>query len=230
MLKTVILLSLAALTAADDSDFYDYLELTIQWVPGACSNDPDCISPVPERWTVRGLKPKRARGGWPMHCCTPNCPPNCHLQDLKVNERLIGDMGTQWPSLSPDSTTNEQLWEDEYCKHGTRCDDIMPNPEDYFKRTLQLYAEIVARLDAAGIRPSRNSRYTFEQVEEALTVDRASYRCTWSRGKQFLSELGVCLDKTFAVIDCPKESSIDCDKTNKFSLMPVKTEELCVIS
>ena len=233
MLKTipVLLLGLAALSMADNS--YDYLKLAIQWPPGACSGG-RCISPVPEQWTVHGLWPQRASGGWPEDCYRPGV---CPLQGLQVlDDRIVpslkSEMETHWPSLFLDRKTNEKFWEHEYCNHGTCCDEVIliPEPDIYFSQTLQLHADITDILETADITPRvSDGPYRFEEVEGALKVTTADFQCRKSKGgRQLLSALRVCLDKTsFALINCPDNGSksSSCDKTKDFYLTPETTSK-----
>ncbi|XP_027031029.2 ribonuclease T2-like isoform X1 [Tachysurus fulvidraco] len=137
---------------------------TLQWPGSFCLNiDKKNICRIPENiqdWTIHGL--------WPLkdhYCC--NCWPifHSHLQELEP------EISQLWPSLIK-TRSNFIFWKDEWFKHGTcaGCVENMSSPFLYFKAVLKLRLlfGVDTFLEKAGIKPSCNVSYKYDDLHGAL--------------------------------------------------------------
>ncbi|XP_062872418.1 ribonuclease T2-like [Trichomycterus rosablanca] len=138
--------------------------LTLQWPGSFCLGiDNKNICRIPQNidyWTIHGL--------WPLHarnCC--RCWPifHSHLQELEP------EISQLWPSLIK-SRSYFAFWKDEWFKHGTcaACVENMGSAPHYFRTALKLRMlfEFDSLLAIAGIKPSCNVSYKYDEVHDAL--------------------------------------------------------------
>ena len=186
---------------APTTQTYDYLKLQLQWTPSVCKDD--WCQYATEHWTVHGL--------WPTSNVIKESPANCYDRSVgcsvnikrEVPEDLLTDMGEDWVSVAPPKT-NKIFWIDEYCKHGTCCQNIPAGPGAYFEKTMELYDEIEEALDIRRL--NSEGTHTFSDLNEALD-QRATYKCETEGEVQYLKELGVCYNKdTLDREDCPEKN------------------------
>ena len=128
------LLLLPLLTTTDDHQLtkqdhdYTYLDMVLQWPPGACFNFSYCREKIPSTWVVHGLWPSVNYTSFPTNCNT------CSDLDLdSLPHKLVKQMKKQWPDFYQGTDGTEKLWKHEYCKHGTCCEDVLASPADYFQ-------------------------------------------------------------------------------------------------
>ncbi|XP_060799901.1 ribonuclease T2-like [Neoarius graeffei] len=137
---------------------------TLQWPGSFCLNiDKENICKIPQNvqeWTIHGLWPQKAH-----NCC--RCWPifQSHLQDLEP------ELSQLWPSFIK-TRSNFTFWKEEWFKHGTcaGCAEIMSSPFLYFKTVLKLRLlfDIDNALTNAGIKPSCNVSYKYDDLHGAL--------------------------------------------------------------
>ncbi|XP_066559969.1 ribonuclease T2-like [Amia ocellicauda] len=141
---------------------WECMKFTLLWPGSFCvSLKVQCMIPeYVKSWTIHGL--------WPMsigHCCS--CWP-IFPSDL---EELQPQLSQVWPTLLK-SKSNFTFWKEEWIKHGTcaACVEGMNSPTKYFQTSLKLEAHynIQSVLKGAGIEPSCNMSYKYEQLHSAL--------------------------------------------------------------
>merc|ERR1712159_944002 len=146
---------------------WDFAALVMEWPGTQCANtDRECYLPAGfNSWTIHGLWPNRAAGGWPQFCPGP-----------KFNTSVTGyigqDMTTYWPSYWG-SNTNQKFWSHEWEKHGT-CAMTSPtfsNQYNYFKNTIQMrkFLDVSTLLSHWGIVPSANATYKYSGVLDIIS-------------------------------------------------------------
>jgi ribonuclease T2 len=198
---------------------YKFLQLVLQWGPGVCYNNPTCTGRVSADWTIHGLWPSVDFSSYPDSCAS-----KCSLNVGSLNGYLLTELEEKWPTLN--AKGNTWFWDHEYCKHGTCCADILPEPALYFHRALILRDKVnVGRaLRGARINPTNEFGYRLSDVKKAL-LDRFKVKnirlsCGNSNGKQVLKEIGFCFSKSMKLINCPEGRSNGCTETLVVYLMP----------
>lgn len=192
-------------TSLDDGttlNQYDYLLLALQWPPGVCAQAGSvCFQPVPANWTIHGLWPTDRTTPGPFDCVKP-----CPFNKKNINSSTLTAMKLHWPSIQK---SNELFWRHEYCKHGTCCTDILPAPQDYFQKTIDLFEtlDLANKLRNNGILPSNNqqSNYSFPKLEQLPSLMQIQCVSKLYPNKtmklQYLGELRFKVDKTLAFSD-----------------------------
>ncbi len=111
--------------------------LAYSWQPEFCRGQPTYAgcSPVQDYWnkdfTLHGLWPQYAAGGYPQSCTTEPFDP------AVPNKVGFSDMTKYWPNAQKAETdpTYSSFWEHEWTKHGT-CTGLVQY--DYFQNTVNL--------------------------------------------------------------------------------------------
>ncbi|CAI4223042.1 unnamed protein product [Auanema sp. JU1783] len=198
------------------SDF-DYLMLTRIYPVAVCQADDDAVADSCEipvhtpSWTVHGLWPNFQNGSYPQFC--HGSPPTF---DINLVDPILHELSTNWPNLLTHHSV-ESLWKHEYDKHGTcsQSDSKLETELKYFNATLalnELY-DVDHALHLADIQPSLYP-YRKTAIQEALNKylgkgKHVQFNCLKDRksGKTMLGDVRMCIDKDFAIVDCPKEYS-----------------------
>eukprot|EP01006_Ploeotia_vitrea_P058846 TRINITY_DN70384_c0_g1_i1.p1 TRINITY_DN70384_c0_g1~~TRINITY_DN70384_c0_g1_i1.p1 ORF type:complete len:246 (-),score=18.66 TRINITY_DN70384_c0_g1_i1:113-850(-) len=105
---------------------FDFFLFVQQWPFGR--SRPTCV----EGFTIHGLWPNYANGGYPANCSGPAFDPE-NLNSIRAK------LNCAWPS---DSGTNNKFWKHEWDKHGTCAiagDSRIRNELNYFSDVLKLY-------------------------------------------------------------------------------------------
>lgn len=146
-----------------------------------------------DAWTIHGLWPDLCSGGFKQFCDRTREYRNITaiLESSASNPSpLIDFMETYWLGLNSD---NEHLWEHEWNKHGTCISTIEPScyddeesskfsdVVDYFVHATSLYRSLdtFAALEAAGITPSKSTKYSLVELENAIRAQHAGHPVTF---------------------------------------------------
>ncbi|XP_067831239.1 ribonuclease T2-like isoform X1 [Heptranchias perlo] len=144
--------------------------------------------------------------GWTIHGLWPRGKPFCN-KSWSLTQEDIGDLQDDllhyWPSLVKSSAFT--FWTKEWSKHGTcaTCADSMSCPHKYFSLALQLRSKlsIDAAFNAAGIKPSCNNSYTYEDLHSALSDlgTHVGLQCYYQEGRQILMQIKIPLSKDLSI-------------------------------
>ncbi|KAG8892805.1 ribonuclease T2-like, partial [Tulasnella sp. 417] len=188
-----------------------------------------------DEWTVHGLWPDNCDGTWGQFCDPSREYPSV-AQVLKDNNRedLLDWMTKHWLDQKGD---NESFWEHEWNKHGTCMSTLeakcMPksskNGTDavaYFQTTINLHKAVPTYkiLAAAGIYPSTNRSYTYDELTSAVEKEMG-YIPAFDCNKNIIFEIsyyyklrGSVVDGRFQHIDAFTSGS--CPKTGPLWYLP----------
>jgi ribonuclease T2 len=227
MLSRIILLSLIFISSTEQkniertftsqdpavNDDFDYLVFRQIWPQSTCmfpETHTCSIAKNISTWVVHGL--------WPSIAGKTNGPFFCD-KSLPFNPRkldwILGRLEEFWPNLYTD-TPLESFWRHEWEKHGT-CALGLPLISDesgYFNTTLGLrdHFDFGPILKGSSIVPDDDKLYDLNQIKTAiknvLGVE-PGLTCYVLRDakKQYLSQMQICLSKTYEQMDCvPTES------------------------
>lgn len=163
--------------------------------PRLFSNTPLTVS---DSWTIHGLWPDYCDGTYPQFCDKSR-----EYTDIKsIVSKFLGNatlsyMDKYWVSQDGD---DESFWEHEWDKHGTCISTLEPScytgyksgeeAADYIKKTISLFKELPTYkwLSEAGIEPSDEKTYTYEEIEDALAGQHGARVTIGCKGKT-LSEV-----------------------------------------
>ena len=153
---------------------------------------------VSDSWTIHGLWPDYCDGTYPQFCDKSR-----EYSDIKsIVSKFLGNatlsyMDKYWVSQDGD---DESFWEHEWDKHGTCISTLEPScysgyksgeeAADYIKKTISLFKELPTYkwLAEAGIEPSDEKTYTYEEIEDALAGQHGARVTIGCKGKT-LSEV-----------------------------------------
>ncbi|KAG9049531.1 ribonuclease T2-like [Tulasnella sp. UAMH 9824] len=188
-----------------------------------------------DEWTVHGLWPDNCDGTWGQFCDPSREYPSV-TQVLNDNHRedLLGWMTKHWLDQNGN---NESFWEHEWNKHGTCMSTLeakcMPkgskNGTDavaYFQTAMNLHRAVPTYkiLAAAGIHPSANRSYTYDELTSAVK-EEMGYIPAFDCNKNIIFEIsyyynlrGSVVDGRFQHIDAFTSGS--CPKTGPLWYLP----------
>ncbi|GBG27561.1 Ribonuclease 1 [Hondaea fermentalgiana] len=172
---------------------FDFFMMAIQWPPEF---------EVPRGWfSLHGLWPSRfgtqTANTYPCECSSEAFDKDSLSDDVQMEMRKF------WGTLIGHNS-NEHFWSHEWSKHGT-C-SAMSQPT-YFNSTLDARARYdpLRAFEAAGIKPSDTDSFDAETLEAAFQATygvKPMLGCRNRSGRQLLSEMGLCLDKSLAISEC----------------------------
>jgi len=189
----------------------DVVVFTQQWPYTTCTDwerrrGGTCRRIDQPAWTVHGLWPNQfyriapgfCNSSWPF--------------DVSQLKRIKEEMELYWPDVEVRGSPNS-LWEHEWSKHGT-CAVLgqvagVTGQEGYFATGCRLAREnpLSSWLEAANIFPSPDTRYTMEEVWEAV-VEGAGTRphidCEKIGGQAYIKEVKVCYSPLLQRVDCDR--------------------------
>ncbi|XP_066248155.1 ribonuclease Oy [Euwallacea similis] len=196
---------------------WDYMVYSQRWPNTACAEWEEsktgntCNLPQDKTlWTIHGLWPTKIGQLGPFFC-----PSAIHFDpdDLKP---MLNDLSTYWINVEA-NTRNDSFWAHEWKKHGS-CASILPaldSVTNYFKVGLQLNREfdLASLLAVGGVIPGMNS-YNVSLIYNLIknaTTKNPDIQCVLDKKSKesLLSEIRICFDKSFNVIDCNESSSTD---------------------
>eukprot|EP00252_Welwitschia_mirabilis_P021499 TRINITY_DN5530_c0_g1_i1.p1 TRINITY_DN5530_c0_g1~~TRINITY_DN5530_c0_g1_i1.p1 ORF type:complete len:324 (+),score=37.58 TRINITY_DN5530_c0_g1_i1:122-973(+) len=193
---------------------FDYFTFALQWPETICKSTTYCCSFNAccrkafnsQHFTIHGLWPEYNDGSWPQCCNGP-------AYDEKKIASLIGALERDWPSLScnlPRDCHGKKgsFWEHEWEKHGTCSHPVIKDEYTYFSTALKLLPKynILDILHDAGFSPNNDIAYPTQSIVTAISKaisGRPLLVCLHGS----VTELRICLDKTFETRSCLGYSS-----------------------
>lgn len=193
-------------SAANPDPGFDLLLLVRMWSPTFCEQLRDehqsCDRNPVNAFTLHGLWPEFAQGGWPQYCRQSDHP-SAYLPSASNDE--WDHMRCEWPSFHGGSPA---FWDHEWTKHGTCAEPLLGNHSAFFNTALKLHEQFDLNQALAplgifdGEKPVVSTRVGNEEV--AVAVKGAwgvTPRLSCYHGA--LSEVWVCLDLDLNPIECP---------------------------
>ena len=206
-----------------DGNEWDHLIFTQQWPQSYCSllssrqknvdMGPTAKKPyrrckVPEQvrtWTVHGIWPTLGNTKHYPECCNSTYKFNCNEV-----QPIMGQLDMFWPNLNAREKHCE-FWKHEWEAHGTCALNFPPlrGEYKYFHRGLLLNQQynLGTLLRAHDIVPSDSRTYKVSDVRNAifrgLKVNPDMQCINAGRSTQYLVQVQICLNKSFAVTHCP---------------------------
>uniref|UniRef100_A0ABD2X8D2 Uncharacterized protein n=1 Tax=Trichogramma kaykai TaxID=54128 RepID=A0ABD2X8D2_9HYME len=212
---------------------YDLLIFTQSWPPTSCyeweekSPKHECNLPPNEEWSIHGIWPTQNHTMGPFFCNE-----SLHF-DLAALEPLRAKLEVKWIDVHKGGKPHE-FWKHEWEKHGTCAIDIeeVSNEKKYFQKGLDLIEKYDMKgvLAQAGL--ALNRSYDLQDylaaVKKVLGTN-AYVECVRNHKKNesYLSELRICFDKKFQLIDCNgiPEFPSNCKRSDKI-IYPASPPEL----
>lgn len=191
---------------------FDYLVFRQIWPQSTCMfpEGHSCsIARNISTWVVHGL--------WPSIAGRTDGPFFCDKElpfDPRKLDWLLGRLEEFWPNLYTD-TPLESFWKHEWEKHGT-CALGLPtisNESDYFNTTLGLrdHFDFGPILKGSAIVPDDDKLYDLDLMKAAIknvlgVEPGLTCYVLKNSHKQYLSQMQICLSKTYEQIDCAPAS------------------------
>ncbi|CAG9865201.1 unnamed protein product [Phyllotreta striolata] len=213
---------------------WDYLVFSQRWSITSCvdwknknSNHTCNLPTVNDKWIIHGIWPTKRGTEGPVFC-----PSAVHF-DPTLLQPFLNDLDEQWTNVEA-GTKEYSFWSHEWDKHGTCSIDLpqLNSIPNFFMKGLELNKKynLLEYLSTSKITPGKLG-YTVQQIEEAIksaTNHEPKIECIVdSHTKEpLISEIQICLDKSFEVIDCERgrdNSTIISDCSLKKSIMYLDT-------
>ncbi|KAK3601627.1 hypothetical protein CHS0354_038175 [Potamilus streckersoni] len=202
---------------------WDYFTYSQQWPPAVCISGErehhTCDIPADiQYWVVHGLWPTKSGSKGPEDCNSSYPFVESQIQPVETQ------LDTVMPNLYTD-TPHTSFWGHEWDKHGTCCTDLATtaNELDYFTAIINLHSKfnLLRILGDSGINPGKTSSYTLDEYQKALSDglgQEPSVYCVYDEksGEQVISQVEICINKTFQPISCEKTMQEDA-KVLRFS-------------
>nr|XP_034333937.1 ribonuclease Oy-like isoform X2 [Crassostrea gigas] len=160
---------------------------------------------MPEVWTIHGLWPSNESKQNNPFCCNNNFDAQQIPQNVRKSLELI------WPNLNTDEN-NTKFWAEQWRKHGSCASKVhgVDNISNYFSKAIELARlyNITKILKKSGI--TTDKYYLIDNLQNAM-MNRTgkTAQISWTNtscAPGWLSEIWICFDKIFDVIDCPNAS------------------------
>ncbi|CAD6230437.1 GSCOCG00006757001-RA-CDS [Cotesia congregata] len=187
---------------------FDYLVLTISWLPTACyvfqkaSSKSSCKNLfMHNKWSIHGLWPTMIAGESPESC---NCSTKFNHNETKT---LTSELNAKWTNI--ERKEGEHFWQHEYEKHGSCASSIeaLNTQYKYFDQGLKLFEKynISQILNNSSI--NVGSSYREADIVEGFRKQLGKQiivRCKndSKMKKYFLYSIQLCFDKSLSLTDC----------------------------
>ncbi|HVL20962.1 MAG TPA: ribonuclease T2 [Amaricoccus sp.] len=177
---------------------FDYYVLALTWTPSWCATDAgpedarrggQCDPGRDLGFTLHGLWPQDASGGWPEYCETAARDPS--RRETAAMADVMGSGSLAW-----------YQWK----KHG-RCSGL--EPEAYFAAARRVYEALALPAPADGRATAAAIEAAFLKANPALTPDGVIVTCGGGR----LREIRVCLTPELAPRACARDVAEDACRT-----------------
>lgn len=188
----------AAIPGAGRAGGFDYYVLALTWTPSWCETDGgprdaerggQCDPARGLGFTLHGLWPQYADGGWPEYCATDARDPS--RRETAAMADVMGSGGLAW-----------YQWK----KHG-RCSGL--EPEAYFGAARRVYGALSLPVPADAETSAAEIEAAFLRANPALSPDGVVVTC----GAGLLREVRICLTPDFAPRDCGRDVLEDACRT-----------------
>jgi ribonuclease T2 len=199
MIKRLSLVALLAVAAAPArAAEFDYYVLALTWTPSWCESDGEpedarrggqCDPARDLGFTLHGLWPQDAAGGWPEYCETAARDPG--RRETAAMADVMGSGSLAW-----------YQWK----KHG-RCSGL--EPEAYFGAARRVYDALALPAPTSGRATAAAIEAAFLKANPALAADGVIVTC----GGGQLREVRVCLTPELAPRACGRDGVEDACRT-----------------
>ncbi|XP_040580507.1 uncharacterized protein [Lepeophtheirus salmonis] len=205
----VLWLSISYVGAYEHKEF-DFLYFTQVWPQSACvkwkdsSKNHTCNMNNGADWSIHGVWPTKNMTIGPLYCN------NTTKFDPKALKDILSELEAHWIDVHGGSHDKYGFWKHEYMKHGTCAADIFSMSTEYlyFLKGLELHAkyDISNLLRKGGV--YQGSSYDAEAfinaVKSSLGGFTPALECEKNKEGHYLYQLGICMDKTFQLINCDR--------------------------
>ncbi|XP_063990056.1 ribonuclease Oy-like [Diachasmimorpha longicaudata] len=203
---------------------FDILKLTQQWPLTICATFSNngmaefCDSIRGNQWTIHGLWATKLHTRKPAYC------DDSAKFNATAVESIENRLNVKWPSLKKGRNASRGFWAHEWEKHGTCSAILTPinTQRKYFTKTMELSDKynVEDLLERVNIVPGRS--YSIQSIVDGLSRllgkrCGVSYVCSRLNQRSYLSEIQICFDKSFKLVDCDNSinSSKGCFATQK---------------
>lgn len=197
MIKRLSLAVMVTLSGVPATAF-DYYVLALTWTPSWCESDGgaddvrrggQCDPARDLGFTLHGLWPQDAAGGWPEYCESDARDPS--RRETAAMADVMGSGSLAW-----------YQWK----KHG-RCSGL--EPEDYFGAARRVYEALELPVPSDARASAAEIEAAFLKRNPALSADGVIVTC----GRGQLQEVRVCLTPAFAPRACGRDVLEDACRT-----------------
>ena len=203
----LILLSLtssAILAVAAYAEDFDYYLLALTWTPSWClaegENGGQCDPPRDLGFSLHGLWPQYADGGWPEDCVVPRSQDPSRRQTAAMAD-IMGSAGLAWY---------------EWKKHG-RCTGLPA--EDYFALARRAYAGLTLPVPGAPKVTAAAVETVLLALNPAFSATDVIVTCRDGR----ITEARICLTRDLAPRACGADVARDaCRQSAPLEMPPVR--------
>lgn len=200
MLRWIMTLLFFALPAHADGESagdFDYYVMSLSWTPTWCDltgdarRSPQCETGKGNGFTLHGLWPQYAQGGYPSYCRTSQRNPTRTMTDDMAD--IMGTSGLAW-----------HQWK----KHG-RCSGL--SATDYYALTRKAYATvnrpaIFRKLKTDITLPASVVEAAFMETNPTLMQNQITITCQARK----IQEVRICLTKDMELMKCGRDVTRDC--------------------
>ncbi|KAL1501427.1 hypothetical protein ABEB36_006747 [Hypothenemus hampei] len=188
---------------------FDYFIFSQRWPLTTCAeweatkSGNTCNLPQDKHlWTIHGIWPTKTGQEGPLFC-----PSSIHFNPDELAP-IINDLTTYWVNVEANTKLNS-FWAHEWKKHGT-CASVLPlldSVTNYFRMGLKWNRDydIASILSKEGIEPgnSYDVATIYNAIKNSINKE-PSIQCVIDKEtkESYISEIRICLDKNFQVIDC----------------------------
>lgn len=198
---------------------FDLLLLVRTWPPTFCEQlremREECTLGPVEAFTIHGLWPQYATGGWPQYCPvdatrtetspikgTDSAEENSK-QKIQDGEDDDEKSRCEWPSFHGSTSS---FWDHEWSRHGTCAAPLLGNRTEFFKTVVQLHDkyDLNRLFQSNAVWPWGNSQGTFSSADAEKVVKNAwgvNPRLACHKGS--VSEVWLCVDLDLNLVECP---------------------------
>ncbi|CAH1236139.1 unnamed protein product [Diabrotica balteata] len=189
---------------------WDYILFSQRWAITSCTEWEEAKSgntctfpPDRTQWIVHGMWPTKNGTEGPLYC-----PSAIHF-DPDLLDPMLDALKAQWTNVEA-NTKLYSFWKHEWDKHGTCSVDLpaLNSIPNFFKKGLELNKQfnIADMLLQSQITPGTTG-YTVDEIVNAIkavTKHQPTVQCVVESHTKLsmISEIRICLDKSFEVIDC----------------------------
>ncbi|GMJ14377.1 RIBONUCLEASE 1, ribonuclease 1 [Hibiscus trionum] len=216
--------SSALVSAQPNFQFY---KLSLQW-PNSICLQAQCITPVPNLFTIHGLWPTFGNDApvLPYHPHNNRCfnNPRSPAQAMAAVAPIVAGLNAKWPTLQMPGH-NPTFWQIEWRRHGM-CSDYGANPLNYFTVALNLANNnAYDPFTAMGVQPSNTPHRVgtlLANVRAHLGVD-PQIACWWIGNQRYLAEFRLCFARATPPVqlqNCPNTLDRACTNPNQYVLIP----------
>lgn len=210
----------------NQSNEFDMIVFAQQWPQSVCiegnlTHHYACsVAQNISTWTVHGMWPTVNGTLGPNYCDDTN-----KFQPGPIAP-ILSELVEHWPNLHTDDTFYG-FWTHEWDKHGT-CAQSLPALQgelNFFNMGITLNKKFNILEMLSPLVPSLEGYdlVTLQSRFKSVLGAEPAYSCFYEKkyGVQYLKQIDICLDKSFAVVDC-KHSSGGCIESKPLVYPPIR--------